>query len=109
PTDYSTDVFIINADGTNFRNFTQNASYDLWPSISPDNVWVAFVSDRQTCPSYAPDVPNTCAGAPPPHSGNLFIQNLNTGELRQITDVQVSSPPRWITANRLAFVAGEAD
>lgn len=108
PTEYATDIFIMDADGTNFRNVTQHGSYDLWASFSPDGKWLAFVSDRLTCPTWTPNEPNTCdhPGALPPTQGNLFLSNLETGEVRQVTDVLLNGAPRWITPTKLAFSTG---
>ncbi len=107
-TEYATDIFIMNADGTNFRNVTQHGSYDLWPALSPDGLWLAFVSDRVTCPTWTPGESNTCdaPNAAHPTDGNLFIQNLNTGEVRQVTDIRLNGAPRWITNTKLVFSTG---
>lgn len=107
-TEYATDIFVMNADGTGFRNATQHGSYDLWPALSPDGLWLAFVSDRLTCPTWTPGEPNTCdlPAATPPTEGNLFILNMNTNELRQVTDIKLNGAPRWITDSKLVFSTG---
>lgn len=107
-TDYATDIFIMNADGTNFRNITEHGSYDMWPALSSDGLWLAFVSDRLTCASWTPNDPGTCnvPNASHPTEGNLFILNLNTGELRQVTDIKLNGAPRWITDTKLVFSTG---
>ncbi|MBZ0308503.1 MAG: hypothetical protein K8I82_20725, partial [Anaerolineae bacterium] len=107
-TEYATDIFVMNADGTGFRNATQHGSYDLWPALSPDGLWLAFVSDRLVCPTWTPGEPNTCdsPAAAPPTQGNLFILNMNTSELRQVTDIQLNGAPRWITGSKLVFSTG---
>jgi Tol biopolymer transport system component len=108
PSGHATDVFLMSADGSNFRNVTNHGSYDLWPAFSPDGLWMAFVSDRVTCPTWTPNEPNTCdrPSALPPTQGNLFIMNLNTNEVRQVTDVPLNGAPRWITSTKLEFSTG---
>ena len=108
PDGHDTDVFIMNADGSNFRNITNHGSYDMWPAFSPDGLWMAFVSDRAICPTWTPGEPETCdrPGVLPPTQGNLFIMNMNTGEVRQVTDVLLNGPPRWITPTKLEFSTG---
>jgi TolB protein len=39
-------IFIVNYDGSNFRNITNTKSHDLFPVWSPDGTKIAFVSDR---------------------------------------------------------------
>jgi Tol biopolymer transport system component len=108
PTEYATDIFLMNADGSNFRNLTDHGSYDLYPAFSPDGLWLAFVSDRLQCPTWTPGEVGSCAqlNAPAPQEGNLFVMNLNTGEVRQVTDVRLNGAPYWITPTKLEFSTG---
>ena len=39
-------IYLMNADGTNFRRLTENGTTDFSPCISPDVTAVAFVSER---------------------------------------------------------------
>jgi len=40
------DIFVMNSDGTNVRNVTDNPAYDSFPAFSPLNDEIAFVSNR---------------------------------------------------------------
>jgi TolB protein len=43
---YATDIFVMNADGSDPRNLTDSAAYDTAPAWSPDGSHIAFQSDR---------------------------------------------------------------
>ena len=43
-----TDLYMVNADGTNFRALTNDKYADLQPQWSPDGRTIAFVSDRDS-------------------------------------------------------------
>lgn len=40
------DIFVMDADGTNVLRLTNDASGDFWPTWSPDDEHIAFVTDR---------------------------------------------------------------
>lgn len=44
--DGNSEIYIMNADGTNQTRLTNNSSYDAYPSISLDGSKITFVSDR---------------------------------------------------------------
>lgn len=49
------DVFIMDADGSNEQNLTNDPdSYDGYPSWSPDGEWIAFESTRATPEDFEP-------------------------------------------------------
>ncbi|NDJ85451.1 MAG: hypothetical protein GYB66_06165 [Chloroflexi bacterium] len=111
PTAYATDIFLLNADGTGFENLTDSPSYDFWPAWSPDGTTLAFVSDRVECPTWIPGTPGTCdkPDATAPSTGNLFTYDLESGQVRKITDRVLNSPPRWINNNMLSVSMGSLD
>ncbi|HKR66429.1 MAG TPA: S9 family peptidase [Thermoanaerobaculia bacterium] len=64
---YDSDVWIVNADGTNDRQLTRAASSETHPQWSPDGKQLAFLSDR---------------------SGRnaIYIINVDGGEARQLSN-----------------------
>jgi Tol biopolymer transport system component len=66
----NSEVFVMNADGTNPVNLTKNAAYDGWPMWSPDGKKILFSSNR----------------AGPANIGQLYLINPDGSSLQQITD-----------------------
>ena len=46
PKEHSTEIYVMNADGTNPTRLTNNLAIDAWPTWSPDGTKIAFSSDR---------------------------------------------------------------
>ena len=40
------DIYLMNSDGSNVRNLTNNPAYDSFPAFSPNNDEIAFASNR---------------------------------------------------------------
>lgn len=108
-TGYAMDIFTINRDGSGGRNLTNSGSYNLWPAWSPDNRYMLFVSDRARCPSWIPGDENACDALTdsPPDGGNLFIIDLDTLEVTQLSDQWITESPQWINSRLIAFSTGE--
>lgn len=111
PTAYDVDIFTISSDGSAFKNVTSNGSYDLWPAWSPDGRRLAFVSDRNQCPTWMPGEPGSCSkiDAEPPKGGQLFVLDVVTGQVQQVSDKWVDSPPVWVSNLQIAFTSGLSD
>jgi len=67
------EVYLMDANGGNQRNFTNNPAHDLLPVWLPDGSGVLFASDRNTTGIYSGEA-------------NLYLQNLN-GIVTQLTDI----------------------
>jgi Tol biopolymer transport system component len=108
-TGYDMDIFTIGKDGGNLQNVTNSGAFERWPSWSPDGQRLAFVSDRVRCPSWIPGDDDACdpLTEPPPNGGNVFILELTTGELTQLSDQWVTEPPRWLNARQIVFSSGD--
>lgn len=108
-TGYDLDIFTVRRDGTNPTNVTNHGSYDFYPSWSPDGQSLLFVSDRLRCPSWIPGEAGTCDGSPnpPPTGGNVFVMDVMTRQVRQVSDVWVSEPPRWLNPRQVVYAAGD--
>ncbi len=108
-TGYDIDIYLYAADGSGRANITDRGSYDMWPSWSPDGRHIAFVSDRADCPSWIPGEPGFCDAltAPPPAGGQVYLYEVESGEVSRVADVAASEPPYWINDTLLAFASGD--
>jgi Tol biopolymer transport system component len=109
-TGYDIDIFTIGRDGTNLKNITRSGAYDVWPSWSPDGHFLMFVSDRAFCASWIPGDTDACdprQGDQPPNGGNVYILDIATGDVHQLSDQWVTQPPRWLNAQQVVFAVGD--
>jgi Tol biopolymer transport system component len=108
PTAYDVDIFSIRPDGTGFRNLSQSGGFDFWPTWSPDGAYLAFVSDRAQCPTWVPNEPESCfkPDLPVPDGGNLYVLDIASATIRQLSDAWVNTPPHWISSTRISFTSG---
>lgn len=108
-TGYALDIYAYAADGSGRTNLTNSDTYDFYPAWSPDGSTVAFVSDRHVCPSWNPADPEFCDAltTDQPNSGAVFLLDVATGNVRQLSDVETREPPRWINSQFLTFSSGD--
>ncbi len=108
-TGYDIDIFTVGRDGSNPTNLTNQGSYDFWPVWAPDGSALAFVSDRAHCPSWIPGEAGTCdgTGATPPDGGNVFVLDLASGQVRQLSDQWVNAPPSWANPRTVVYSSGD--
>ena len=66
----NSEVFVMNADGSNPVNVSKSAAYDGWPAWSPDGSKILFSSNR----------------AGPANIGQLYAVDVDGGNLRKLTD-----------------------
>jgi Tol biopolymer transport system component len=110
PTAYDFDIYSIKPDGTDLQDLTESGSYELWPALSPDGAYLAFVSDRGSCSSWRPDAASTCytPDAKTPEGGALYVMDMASKQVRQLSDQFVNVAPRWITNTRVAFTTSSS-
>ena len=48
--DGNSEIYIMNADGSDPRRLTHDPAYDAWPTWSPDGSQIAFASNRSGNP-----------------------------------------------------------
>ena len=70
------DVFIMNADGTQQRNLTQHPKQDGFPCWLPDGKYLVFKRAEHT-------------------TLEIFVIELATRKIRQLTDLGSASSPSW--------------
>lgn len=108
-TGYDIDIFTIRRNGLSPQNVTHSGSYDFWPAWSPDGRYLMFVSDRAVCPSWIPGELNTCDGTnrQPPRGGHVFLLEIATGTVTQLSQEWVAEPPRWLNPRQVVYTSGD--
>jgi len=86
---------VVNADGTQLRQLTDNGSKDVLPRFSPDGKQIAFVGQADQNPSGLQQV---------------FVMNADGTQLRQVTNMGKpygAGAPIWSPdGKRIAFTTG---
>lgn len=82
------EIYIMNADGTNVRNLTNNPAYDTNPSISADGKRIAFVSNRDS------------AGL------EIYLMNIDGSNVTRLTNNSKDDyNPTFSPDGRIAFIS----
>lgn len=108
---YSIDIFLFARDGSARVNLTNSGSFDMFPAFSPGGRYMAYVSDRSSCPSWNPADPEFCdlATQDTPLGGTVHLYDFQTEQTRELSDEYVTEPPRWITDELLVIAAGDGN
>ena len=124
------DGTVLNADGTNVRQLTNNTHYDDFPSWSPDGNHIAFNSSRDGddevfvmnadgtnqrqltnntrndwAPSWSPDGTHIAFNSDRDGDAEVFVMNADGTNVRQLTNnTHYDDSPSWSPdGNHIAF------
>jgi len=84
----NTEVYVMNADGTNVQRLTNNPAADTTPTWNPQGTQIAFVSDRSGSPQ-------------------IWVMGIDGLGQRQLTHESYADRPTWSPApyNEVAYAA----
>lgn len=109
-TGYSLDIIGYDLDAGLWSPLVRDGSYNFWPSFSPDGRYMAFVSDRATCPTWNPAEPGACVDGtdPRPIGGQVYVLEIETGEVFPVSSgLPTFEPPYWLNSRELFFTSGD--
>jgi Tol biopolymer transport system component len=82
----NSEIFVMDIDGKNITNITNNSAFDGWPAWSPDSKKILFASNRSG----------------KPNSGQLFVCNPDGSDIQQLTDLAGAvTQPSWSADGKL--------
>ena len=86
------DIFLMNPDGSNPINLTNDPANDFQPAITADGKRIAFISNREN---------DKCSGE------SLYVFDSDGSDLRQLTDCNWPMFPEWSENGEwIAYSAG---
>ena len=97
------EIFVMNADGGNATQLTDNDTHDLYPAWSPDGKIIAFTSWSNAA-SWVKIGPDTYHQ---PIDSNIYRMNADGSDVRQLTYDNVSAGASWSPDGQfIAFTFG---
>jgi TolB protein len=82
------DIYVMNPDGSDQTNLTNNPARDQWPAWSPDGKQIVFTSDRDTGAGFS-----------------LYLMSADGSNVRRLTSGQADTPT-WTADGRIVFDRG---
>ncbi|MEQ8671698.1 MAG: hypothetical protein RLP44_25850 [Aggregatilineales bacterium] len=105
---YELDIYSYEVATSVWQNLTDADSNEIFPVWSPDGRYLAFVSDRETCPSWIPNAENGCTdGVDIFNGGQVYTLDTSTGTITRASDAWTNEPPRWINTRQLVIAGSD--
>jgi hypothetical protein len=86
------DIYVMNADGTQERALTVNATYDMYPAWSADGAWIAYECETQPTSGFLGEAPDIC-----------LVKPDGTARRQLMSDVVSDRFPAWSPSGMLSW------